>query len=157
MIYYGYILFIEGTDRSMLCSKILVAYDESELALKSLEKAIELAKLDPAIEIQVLHAVTLPIKPSIYGSAFQEIEESMLKYGKEVIKKAEALLSEIPNASQTFVVEGSAITTLLEHVKSENCDLIIMGSRGLSGFKEFLGSVSHYIVQHSPVPVLLVK
>lgn len=75
----------------MLCSKILVAYDESELALKSLEKAIELAKLDPAIEIQVLHAVTLPIKPNIYGNAFQEIEESMLKYGKEVIKKRKRL------------------------------------------------------------------
>lgn len=71
----------------MLCSKILVAYDESELALKSLEKAIELTKLDPSIEIQVLHAVTLPIKPYIYGNAFQEIEESMLKYGNEVIKK----------------------------------------------------------------------
>ncbi|MDW7616058.1 universal stress protein [Peribacillus simplex] len=141
----------------MLCSKILVAYDESELALKSLEKAIELTKLDPSIEIQVLHAVTLPIKPYIYGNAFQEIEESMLMYGNEVIKKAEALLSEIPNPSQAFVVEGSAITALLEHAQSQNCDLIIMGSRGLSGFKEFLGSVSHYIVQHSPVPVLLVK
>ncbi|MFF2289677.1 universal stress protein [Peribacillus butanolivorans] len=141
----------------MLCSRILVAYDESELARKSLEKAIELAKLDPAIEIQVLHAVTLPIHPNIYGNAFQEIEEAMLKYGNEVIEKADALLSEIPNASQSFVVEGSAITTLLEHAKTQNCDLIIMGSRGLSGFKEFLGSVSHYIVQNSPVPVLLVK
>lgn len=141
----------------MICSKILVAYDESELALKSLQKAIELAKLEPAIEIHVLHAVTLPIHPSIYGNAFQEIEQSMLNYGNEVISKADALLSEIPNTTQTFVVEGSAIKTLLEHAHSHNCDLIIMGSRGLSGFKEFLGSVSHYIVQNSPVPVLLVK
>ncbi|WP_269085326.1 universal stress protein [Peribacillus muralis] len=68
----------------MLCSKIVVAYDESELARKSLEKAIELAKLDPAIEVQVLHAVTLPIKPNIYGNAFQEVEESMRNYGNEV-------------------------------------------------------------------------
>jgi nucleotide-binding universal stress UspA family protein len=81
----------------------------------------------------------------------------MLKHGNDVIAKANELLVEIPNTSQSFVVEGSAITALLEHAKSQNCDLIIMGSRGLSGFKEFLGSVSHYIVQHSPVPVLLVK
>ncbi|WP_285768733.1 universal stress protein [Peribacillus sp. SI8-4] len=141
----------------MLCSKILVAYDESELAFKSLEKAIELAKLDPAIEIHVLHAVTLPIKPNIYGNAFQQIEESMRTHGNEVVQKAEALLSELPNASQTYVIEGSAITALLEHAKTNHCDLIIMGSRGLSGFKEFLGSVSHSIVQQSPVPVLLVK
>ena len=141
----------------MICSKILVAYDESDLARKSLEKAIELAELEPAIEIHVLHAVTLPVHPSIYGNAFQDIEESMMRYGKEVISKTDALLSEIPNATQTFVVEGSAIHTLLEHAESHNCDLIIMGSRGLSGFKEFLGSVSHYIVQNSPVPVLLVK
>ncbi len=69
---------------TLLCSKIVVAYDESELARKSLEKAIELAKLDPAIEVQVLHAVTLPIKPNIYGNAFQEVEESMRNYGNEV-------------------------------------------------------------------------
>lgn len=142
---------------NMICSKILVAYDESELATKSLEKAIELAKLDPAIEIHAIHAVTLPIHPNIYGNAFQEIEESMLKYGQEVISNAEVLLSEIPNTTQCFVVEGAAIKTLLEHAESHNCDLIVMGSRGLSGFKEFLGSVSHYIVQNSPVPVLLVK
>ena len=34
----------------MFCSRILVAFDESELAMKSLEKAIELAKTDQTIE-----------------------------------------------------------------------------------------------------------
>jgi nucleotide-binding universal stress UspA family protein len=32
-----------------------------------------------------------------------------------------------------------------------------MGSRGLSGIREFLGSVSHLIVQKSNIPVMVMK
>ncbi len=53
--------------------------------------------------------------------------------------------------------EGPAYKVILEHAKENNSDLIIMGSRGLSGVKEYLGSVSHYVVQHSSVPVLIIK
>ena len=122
----------------MFCSKILVAYD-------------------PSVEIHILYSVALPIQTAVYGNAFQEIEENMLNYGKEIVTKAEERLAGLPNTTHTFVTEGSPIRGVLDHAKQNQCDLIIMGSRGLSGFKEFLGSTSHSIVQHSPVPVLLVK
>ncbi|MCQ2363854.1 MAG: universal stress protein, partial [Acidaminococcaceae bacterium] len=42
--------------------------------------------------------------------------------------------------------------------KDKGCDLIVIGSRGLSGFAEFfLGSVSSEVAQLSTVPVLIVK
>ncbi|MGQ0771331.1 MAG: universal stress protein [Nitrososphaerota archaeon] len=42
--------------------------------------------------------------------------------------------------------------------KNKKADIIIMGSRGRSNIKEyFLGSVSHYVVHKSAIPVLIVK
>ncbi|WP_256711219.1 universal stress protein [Paenibacillus sp. FSL H7-0331] len=39
-----------------------------------------------------------------------------------------------------------------------NADLIVIGSRGLNAISEFiLGSVSHNVVQHAKIPVLVVK
>ena len=66
-------------------------------------------------------------------------------------------LVEIPNSSEVIVKVGSSVYVILQQAKELNCDLIIMGSRGLSGIKEFLGSVSHSITQQSSIPVLVMK
>lgn len=70
---------------------------------------------------------------------------------------AKQKLSVIAEQSEEIVAEGAPIRVILQKAHEENCDLIIMGSRGLSGVKEFLGSVSHYISQNSKVLVLLIK
>jgi nucleotide-binding universal stress UspA family protein len=39
-----------------------------------------------------------------------------------------------------------------------DCDIIVIGSRGLGGIKEFLlGSTSHRVADEAPCPVLIVK
>ncbi|XP_060575373.1 putative universal stress protein SAUSA300_1656 isoform X2 [Ruditapes philippinarum] len=48
-------------------------------------------------------------------------------------------------------------TTILTQCEKLNCDSIVMGSRGLSGFKKFLlGSCSSYVLNHAPVPVSII-
>ncbi|KJR47411.1 hypothetical protein UF75_2173 [Desulfosporosinus sp. I2] len=47
--------------------------------------------------------------------------------------------------------------TLRQQVLQHSFLQKLRGSRGLSGFKEFLGSVNHTVVQQSLVPVLLIK
>jgi nucleotide-binding universal stress UspA family protein len=143
----------------MLCSKILVAYDGSDSGIQSLQKAIELAETNESIEIEVLHAVEHPIITE-YAAAYSYAEEleKARQQGNLVIKKAENTLSNVTNRWRTAVVEGWPAQAILEERNNSNCDLIVLGSRGLSGLKElFLGSVSHYVSQHSPVPVLIVK
>jgi len=142
----------------MLCSKILVAYDDSDLAQRSLQKAIEIAKTNPAIKIQVVHVITVPEMDSTGMSNFQAHVDAIYQEGKDIIAKVELALSKIPNHSQAYLLEGkSPAYVILNHAKEYNCDLIIMGSRGLSGIKKFLGSVSHTIVHHSQIPVLIIK
>lgn len=140
----------------MIYSRILVPYDGSELASKSLEKAIEFAKLDSSVKVSVLHVITLPIKRGP-ESLYNQVKSMIIEDGNGVIEDAKAKLAEIPNQSEAFVKEGSPSHVVLQQAKEMNCDLIIMGSRGLSGFKEFLGSVSHSITQNSTVPVLVIK
>ncbi|ODA38798.1 universal stress protein [Desulfosporosinus sp. BG] len=141
----------------MLCTRILVAYDGSDLAKKSLEKALEIAKINPSIEIHILHVMAIPAQEVIITDAYQKMHDDLSQYGLKILSYAQSVLRSIPNKIQCSQEEGSPAHVLLDYIKKNNCDLIIMGSRGLSGFKEFLGSVSHTVVQQSPVPVLLVK
>ena len=53
-------------------SHILVPYDGSELAEKSLEKAIDFAKIDPDTKITLLHVVKFP--PKTYQYDFYRIK-----------------------------------------------------------------------------------
>jgi nucleotide-binding universal stress UspA family protein len=53
------------------------------------------------------------------------------------------------------VLEGQPADALLG--ASKDADLIVVGSRGLGGFKRLmLGSVSDQVVHHAPCPVLVV-
>jgi nucleotide-binding universal stress UspA family protein len=141
----------------MFFSKILVAFNESDLAKKSLKNAIELAQTNPAIEIDVLFVVERPRAPYMVEEALDQLQESIYKYGEKILSKAKESISVVDNPTRFFEEEGPAYKVILEHAAEHKCDLIIMGSRGLSGVKEYLGSVSHYVVQHSSVPVLIIK
>jgi len=141
----------------MLFSKILVSYDDSDLAKKALQRAADLARLDESTDLDVLNVVTVPTNQFIVGDVYREVRESTLKYGHEVVSRTESVLDALPNATHTFVKEGQPVRTILDFASQNGYDLIVIGSRGLSGVKEFLGSVSHGIVQRSNVPVLIVK
>ncbi|MFZ0843228.1 MAG: universal stress protein, partial [Nitrosotalea sp.] len=60
---------------------------------------------------------------------------------------------------KTEVLEVISITeSLISYSESHNVDLIVIGSRGLGGFKKLLlGSVASGVSQHSKCPVLIVK
>ena len=141
----------------MFCSKVLVAYDGSDSAKKALKKATDLAKLDQAIKVEVIYVISMPKIPHTVLDNIQDIETIMYQEGQKIIAQAQTFLSEIPNFSQTYLVIGVPAPIILEHAQEYKCDLIIMGSRGLGGIKEFLGSVSHAVVHSSNIPVLTVK
>ena len=53
---------------------------------------------------------------------------------------------------------GQPVEEIVRVAAEERCDLIVLGSRGLSSFKSFLiGSVSDGVTHHAHCPVLIVK
>ncbi|MEH7113979.1 universal stress protein [Neobacillus niacini] len=141
-------------------SRIVVAYDHSELSKKALKMAMNLAKQDNIIQLYVV-TVMQPIRPlpySTYGYALAINRESQDKEFQAIRDEIELELKELPNKSKIVLLEGLPGQMIVEFVKEYDGDLVVMGSRGLSGLKElFLGSVSHFVVQKAPCPVFIVK
>ncbi len=156
-----------------LFKKILVALDGSESSQRASQAALELAEKFKA-ELIVLHAITPPT--SYYHSTIasptgmslpapsQHEIDAYYTYARKVAmnivgeteSKAKKLgvhvKMEIPEAV------SSVVETIINHAAKENIDLIIVGTRGLGGFKKMLlGSVSGGIVSHSDCPVLVVR
>ncbi|MBB3131415.1 nucleotide-binding universal stress UspA family protein [Paenibacillus rhizosphaerae] len=144
----------------MLFSKILLAYDGSKASNKALERAIELAKAAPDAVIDVVHVFDFP---RVYiGEGMAPIPASV---NQDFYELAEQTVAEVKTrldgegvACNAEMIQGGPAEVILEYAKEKGNDLIVIGSRGLGGIREFvLGSVSHNVVQHATIPVLVVK
>lgn len=141
-------------------SRILVAYDGSELSRKALDIAMALAKQDEKIELSVVAVSNPPTATSMgsYGIYNQELINEIRANAEKLLQEVKEKLITIPNKTTTVVLEGNPGRLIVDHANQTSCDLIVMGSRGLSGIKEmFLGSTSHYVVQRANCPVFIVK
>lgn len=137
--------------------KILVPVDGSEGGWKCLAAAKELAekfnaKLLVLNVVQHLGGASIlagPVDTSAVNEGMQELAEKMMDSARERIGSTDA----------EFALDcGRPSKVIVNTAKEKQCDLIVIGSRGLSGFAEFfLGSVSSEVAQLSTVPVLIVK
>ncbi|UPS91522.1 MULTISPECIES: universal stress protein [unclassified Bizionia] len=137
--------------------KIIVPIDFSEYSEYALETAAILAKKNNA-EILALHMLEMSETILTKGSDGQM--ESLF-----LIKLAEKRFGEFLDKSY---LEGVKVTPIVKHfkvfrevnevAKAHQADLIIMGSQGSSGIKEyFVGSNTEKVVRYSDIPVLVIK
>src|SRR5207302_3629304 len=77
--------------------------------------------------------------------------------------KAEAILSHardrVPDdvSVTTVLTKDPVMPALISQIETGRHDLVVVGSRGRGAVRSaLLGSVSHYVLHHSPVPVLIV-
>ncbi|MCZ8515577.1 universal stress protein [Paenibacillus filicis] len=140
-------------------TNVLVAYDGSKASEKALDSAVQLARLNPDTKLEVLHVFQLPT--IVVGEAFvtapPEVSEEEYERSNALVEKAKLKTAGLPGAKVT-TLQGPAAKLILEHAEETGSDLIVIGSRGLSGWGELmLGSVSHNVVQHAKIPVLVIK
>ena len=146
-------------------NKILVPIDGSEAADDALDFALELADKLAAkmVLLSVVHHVTTPLGMTgtpVPGDIIQNYSKGLMDSHAKVLTKAvEKAQSLKPNLDiSPKIMEGRPSETIVQVAEEEKFDLIVMGSRGLSGIKKiFLGSVSNEVVNHSTCPVLIVK
>ena len=138
---------------------IMVPYDKSEPAYRAFEYALDLAKkYNSSISIVSCVSIQIPTDP-YYGAAYIETTKLLKEDISKSILKLEPMLKESKIPFKSDVLEVTSITdSLVSYVESHSVDLIVIGSRGLGGFKKLLlGSVASAVSQHSKCPVLIVK
>ena len=136
---------------------ILVAVDDSPSANQALTQAIDLAESEPT-RLTLMTGV-VEVSPTVYLMAGEETARLI----ENAQAEAEAILSRardrIPaDLPVTTVLSTKPIrSSLIRQIKEGGHDLVVMGSRGRGAVRStLLGSVSHYVLHHSPVPVLIV-
>ncbi|MBD2848203.1 universal stress protein [Paenibacillus sp. IB182496] len=140
--------------------KLLVAYDGSEQSIRALKTGIDMAATWKA-RLDVLHVYEIPVM--IVGEAMVQppVESSVavVEEADNLAAEARSLIAAVPDVNaEVQVLQGNPGKTILEQAEELGSDLIIIGSRGLGGIKEFfLGSVSHHVIQHAKVPIHVVK
>lgn len=139
-------------------TRILVAYDGSELSQRALAKAKELAGESNA-KLDVVHVLHHPVV--VIGEAVvsppRSYEEEYIQHAQSIIDQAKREIAGLPEAKASLL-QGQPADSLLDYAGEIGADLIVIGSRGLSGLNEWvLGSVSHHVVQHARIPVLVIK
>jgi nucleotide-binding universal stress UspA family protein len=136
--------------------RILLATDGSPAADEALGYALDLAVRYDA-QVIVVYAYD-PVHKSL-GSPFQdEYIESRMNEGKQMTNQAADRLQEANVDMVLEVLEGPAADAILRVADARKCDLIVMGSRGQGALTSLLlGSVSHKVLSHAPVPVLTVR
>lgn len=138
---------------------IVAAYDGSKASEEAIKHAIKLLERNPEGKLTVVHATYRPplAVEGLVGYVPPDYREQLKEYDDAIVQKAKVLTAMLPHA-EVVVTNGNPALSILEIAEKRSCDLIVMGSRGLGAIKELvLGSVSHHVVQHSRIPVLIVK
>ena len=141
--------------------KILLAVDGSKPSLDAVDLLVQHAgelSAKPVIELITVH---LPV-PQVGRLTARISKEQLAKYYEE---EGEANLAaakkKLDAAGFTYaarVLVGSVAETIVKHANTAKCDLICMGSRGMSALgKALVGSVANKVLQLASQPLLIVK
>jgi nucleotide-binding universal stress UspA family protein len=141
--------------------KILVTTDGSELSAKAVATAVSMAKLTGAA------LMALSVKEPFPYSAISEMQpvppqefyDAQERVAAQRVKGAVDASVAAGVACQGFTVEAvHPWEAILDHAKTQGCDLIVMASHGRRGLSALLlGSETQKVLTHSTVPVLVVR
>ena len=143
-----------------MARSIVVGTDGSEPADEAVRQATDMASREGAR----LHLVTAYPDPQILrerttgtgGGAYtivdlREVAESLVqRAARDALSKGVEV--------ETHVREGQPAEVIIDVANQEQADLIVVGSRGLTGIKRYLlGSVSSKVSEHAHCNVMIVR
>jgi nucleotide-binding universal stress UspA family protein len=142
----------------MFCN-ILVCVDGSPPAERALTEAIDIASASRA-RLTILTAVDRPPAWACTPTTAAALERLAPELERESDAILRAAVDRVPQSMPvTKILTHEPIRDALKHrISAGNHDLVVMGSRGRGTVSaSLLGSVSHYALHHSHVPVLIVQ
>lgn len=149
-----------------MISKILLATDGSETALKASKYAIAVAKQLGA-SIAILSVIDNRSFPSTYAlppeaTAIQitePVEDFLKEFAKRDVARVKKLCEKEGVSCRTVIASGHPSEEIIREAERLRCDLIILGSHGKTALAAvFLGSVTYGVIhKETHIPVLVVR
>ena len=134
--------------------RILVALDGSEFTDAIVDQAISMGRICNsviyAISVMAFFPESLAIAP--------QLEEEMAKKTRKFLEIVKKKVEKENLTCETIVrLDPHPYLPIVEEAKKKNVDLIVMGTRGMTGLKRvFLGSVAQKVIGYAPCPVMVV-
>ena len=139
--------------------RVLVATGGSPWSDNAVKYAIGLAR-DYGLELVLVHVLTEtpPYFIAEAGPSLDSLLEGSEEAGRRMIDEAMDWAAEAGIQCDSELVWGRVPEVICHVAQERDCDLIVVGSRGLTGFKRLmLGSISNAVAAKAPCPVLVVK
>ncbi len=142
--------------------KILVGFDGSENSTKALGVACMLAGEYNA-GVVVVNVFSSPVYAAVGAmmpvAGMEGVEESAKKRAEELVGQAVGIAKgEGVEATGEALRAASAVQAITGYALTNDIDLIVLGTRGLTGFKRMmLGSVSSGVVANAHCSVLVAR
>jgi nucleotide-binding universal stress UspA family protein len=148
-------------------TKFLVPFDFSEQAQNALDFATNLADKFEQVTIELIHVIEVPstVQMGTMGGGDmmpdaqnQVFFMELMERRKLQFKELEAKYATKKYKFNTSIEMGNAFNGISEAIEGHNPNLVIMGSKGSSGFEEMMiGSNTEKVVRHSKCPVITIK
>lgn len=134
---------------------ILVALDSSDLSQSVIQCLNEL-KIQPTTKIILSHVIP-SAEPDAEMAVDRPHTSDELQY-RHIEKQLQSYQADLPCPSEVEIVMGDPAVEIVRLAHIHHTNLIVIGSRGLTGLQRILeGSVSSQVVAEAPCSVLVVK
>jgi nucleotide-binding universal stress UspA family protein len=141
----------------MSFQRVLIALDESPVAIHAMEKGVDLAKALGA-QIALVYVVDPTLASAPEGGLPASVMLDDLRQEGRRLLKAASLRIGGDSPPWEYLVEGSPSWEIIKAAEEWNADLIVLGTHGRSGIsRALLGSTAEGVVRHSQIPVLTVR
>lgn len=134
---------------------MLVALDGSESSLHALKEAFKLATSEKSWITAV--CVIPPYVGDLDLVGVGNVQQAMRQPCEKAIEQAKALAKSERALMKAVLEEGAAHERIIDVAEAENCELIVMGRKGVSKLeKTLVGSVTARVIGYSQMDVLIV-
>jgi len=157
---------LQPSETSAVINRVIFATDGSKYANTAAQFLLDLPLpqqshviILTALQSHVAEMMRMPtVDFRTEQQLLEELQEAEEKEAQSIVGNVEELFKRKRYKTTSAIMQGRAGESIIKAAKKHDPDIIVLGSRGLSGIESFLlGSVSERVARHAPCSVLIVR
>ncbi|MCG8400035.1 MAG: universal stress protein [Firmicutes bacterium] len=140
--------------------KILLPVDGSANSMRAIEHTLNIAKKHSEAKVTLLTVACMHVfRTYDYNLVnLENLHEKCISSWRPVLEEAQKMFVDAGLQVESVIVNGDPADVISQYAEENQMDRLIMGSRGLGGFKGLiLGSVAYKVLSKVNIPVTIIK